>query len=163
MIKAGICVFGINGIFTEKKLNDTLIEVTLKNGKQYDISNNEILIADTAMHIKSRKNTDMELLNYTTKCFAVMSKVKQGIEGRENFLSAMNRLLKGERGHKSFYLLGLENNCTILDSLPDYNSFCGGVAWTKKHVVFVCHGFMDKFGKKVPVSKEYYGGFKIIQ
>ena len=163
LIKAGICVFGINGIFSEKKLNDTITEVTLKNGKQYRVSNSEIKIADTAMHIKKRKNADAELINYSVKCFAIMSKVKQINEGRENFESAMNRLLKGAKGHKSFYLLGLENNCIILDSLPDYHSFCGGVAWTKKHVVFVCNGFMDKYGKKVPVSNEYYGGFKVIK
>ena len=162
LIKAGICVYGINGIFTEKKLNDTLTEVTLKNGKHYAITNAEIGIADTAMHIKSPKNKDREILNYATKCFAVMSKVKQKNEGKENFELAMNRLLKGASGHKSYYLLGLENNCKVLDSMPDYHSFCGGIAWTKKHVVFVCNGFMDKYGKKVPVSKEYYGGFKLI-
>jgi hypothetical protein len=162
LIKAAICVYGLHGVFDEKQLNDTLTEVTLKNGKKYIVSQTEFGIADTAMHIKLGKFGVPELMGYATKCFAVMAKVKQGLDNIATFEESINKLLKGASGHKSFYKLGLENKVVMLDRAPNYSKICGAVAWTKKHVLFVCNGYMDRYGKKVPIAKEYYGGFRIL-
>ena len=159
-IKAAICVYGINGVFTEKALYDSKTEVTLKNGKKYIVTKEEFAIADTAMHIKPGINADTEIMRYATHCFAVMAKVKQDIDNLETFEESIHKLQRSASGHKIFYKLGLENNVELLSNTPD--SICGGIAWTKKHVVFVCNGFMDLYGKKIPLDPKYYGGLRLI-
>ena len=158
--KAAICVYGVNGVFKERTIDDTHTEVTLKNGKKYILTNDEFAIADTAMHIKSGENGDPEIIRYATKCFAVMAKVKQDIENIGTFEDAIYKLQHGAHGRKISYTLGLENNVEILEKTPDDVS--GGIAWTKKHVVYVCNGYMDKYGKKVPLDSKYYGGLKLM-
>lgn len=158
--KAAICVYGVNGVFKERTIDDTHTEVTLKNGKKYILTNDEFAMADTAMHIKAGENSDPEIIRYATKCFAVMAKVKQDIDNIGTFEDAIYKLQHGAHGRKISYTLGLENNVEILEKTPDDVS--GGIAWTKKHVVYVYNGFMDKYGKKVPLDPKYYGGLKLI-
>ena len=162
LIKAAICVYGVNGVFEEHKINDTLTEVTLKNGKKYIVTDTEFKIADTAMHISAGKPALPIVMRYATRCFAVMAKVKQDIDNTPTFKEAIEKLSHSASGHKSFYKLGLENKVVMLDKNPDYSTVCGGVAWTKKHVLFVCNGYMDRYGRRVPIEEQYFGGFKIL-
>ena len=157
--KAAICVFGINGVFKERIIDATHTEVTLKNGKKYTLLKEEFEMADTAMHIKLGKDGDQEIMRYAIKCFAVMAKVKQDLESIPTFEEAIHKLQHGAHGKKIFYDLGLENNVDVLDKTPD--DVAAGSAWTKKHVVFVSNGSMDKYGKKVPLDPMYYGGLRL--
>ena len=157
--KAAIGVFGVNGVFTEKHIDDSHTEVTLKNGKKYILSNDEFLMADTAMHIKPGSNADAEIMQYATKCFAVMAKVKQDLENIETYEEALHKLQRSAHGKKISYTLGLENKVEILEKTPD--DVRVGIAWTKKHVVFVSNGYMDMYGKKVPLDTKFYGGLRL--
>jgi len=157
--KAAICVYGVNGVFKERAIDDTHTEVTLKNGKKYILTTAEFLMADTAMHIKPGPNADAEIMGYATKCFAVMAKVKQDIDNVGTFEEAIYKLQHGAHGRKISYTLGLENNAEIIEKTPD--DVNGGIAWTKKHVVFVSNGYMDLYGKKVPLDTKFYGGLKL--
>ena len=158
--KAIIGTFGVNGVFKERSIDDTHTEVTLKNGKKYILSNEEFLMADTAMHIKPGPDADAEIIGYATRCFAVMAKVKQDLEHFDTYQESLNKLQRSAHGKKIFYTLGLEKNVEILDKTPDDVNI--GIAWTKKHVVFVSNGYMDRYGKKVPLESIYYGGLKLI-
>ena len=98
--KAVIGVFGVNGVFKERNIDDTHTEVTLKNGKKYILTTAEFLMADTAMHIKPGPNADAEIMGYATKCFAVMAKVKQDIDNIGTFEEAIYKLQHGAHGRK---------------------------------------------------------------
>lgn len=157
--KAAIGAFGVNGVFKEKNIDDTHTEVMLKNGKKYILSNDEFLMADTAMNIRPGFNADAEIMAYARRCFAVMAKVKQDIDNLDSFEESINKLQHGAHGRKISYTLGLENNVELIDKTPDEVPV--GIAWTKKHVVFISNGYMDKYGKKVPLDPMYYGGLKL--
>ncbi|MFP5040423.1 hypothetical protein [Parasediminibacterium sp. JCM 36343] len=162
MIKAAISVFGMYNVFSEKPINDTLTEITLRNGKKYSVSLNEFYMADTIMHIRKGKEGIPEVMQYATRCFAVMGKVKQDLENVPTYEESINKLARGGHGKKIFYDLGLENNVVMLGQNPDFSNICGVVAWKKKHVAYICNGYMDKYGNKVPVTDEFYGGFMVV-
>ena len=163
LIKAAICVYGVNGVFKERPIDDSKTEVTLKNGKKYILTKDEFDMAKEAMRIKPSKYGGIpEVMDYATRCFAVMAKVKQDLDNIGSFEFSLDKLSHGASGRKSFFKLGLENNVVMLDQAPDYKNICGGVAWTQKHVLFVCDGYMDRYGNKVPIDPKYYGGFRLI-
>ncbi|MFP5042248.1 hypothetical protein [Parasediminibacterium sp. JCM 36343] len=162
VIKAAISVFGLYGVFKERPVNDTLTEVTLKNGATYNISQREFNIADTIMHIRKGDAGIPEVMQYAKRCFAVMAKVKQTLENIPTYDASIYRLVRISSGKKSFYKLGLENNIVMLGYHPDFSDKCNVVGWRKKHVAYICNGYMDNYGKKVPVTDDFYGGFMVV-
>lgn len=161
-IKAAIGVFGINGVFDEKPVNDTTTLVTLKNGQKYTLTQSEFYLADTIMHLrKTKSGIDTTIRKYATRCFAVMAKVRQVQRNAASFYEAAERLSKSASASKIAPALGLENYIVSLN-YDEFGNNCGILAWRKKHALYVCSGYMDDHGKKLPITDEYYKGIMIV-
>jgi hypothetical protein len=161
-IKAAINVFGINGVFEEKPINDTTTQVILKNGQRYTLTQSEFYLADTIMHLrKTKSGMDTVIRKYATRCFAIMAKVRQIQKNAASFYEAAERLSKSASASKIAPTLGLENYVIALN-YEDFGNNCGILAWRKKHALYVCNGYMDDHGKKLPVTDEYYKGLMIV-
>lgn len=163
LIKAAINVFGIDSVFSEQRINDTLIQAVLKNGRKYSISNSDLQFAQKSADFKIQVNGHEEIINYAIKCYAVMGKVRQELEGLDTYKESLEYLERGYYTPSVYVLLGMENNVIHLKRFSNISSKCGIVAWRTKHAVFACNGFMDDHGRKESVSLRYYGRFQLVK
>ena len=162
LIKSSINVFGINNVFQESSINDTLFKIILKNEDSLELSTREIISAQKAADFILKDSSQKDLYDYAVKCYAIMGKMRERIESMTSYDHALKKLGKGAYTPTVYEFLGLEQNKKSLKRFSNITSLCGVVAWRKKHAVFSCNGYIDEHGKKQNLSMRYYGRFQII-
>lgn len=166
-IKASLNVYGLDNLFVTEKMNDSLQKITLKNNASFLLKDEEIKIAKTSagfVYIKdnceSEKITDYAILTY-----AVMGKYKQIIDKESTFDKALEDLEDGTVYTPTIYkYLGFTKGKQVQKLKRQSGSeYCGVVAWSKAHAVFVCEEFMDYYGNKKSIWIKYPSRFRIIK
>jgi len=166
-IKASLNVYGLDNLFVTEKINDSLYKITLKNNASFNLKKEEMdkaRVSADFVYIKdnceSEKITDYAILTY-----AVMAKYKQIIDKKSTFDKALEDLEEGEVYTPTIYkYLGFKEGKEIQKLKRESGSeFCGVVAWSTAHAVFVCEEFMDYYGNKKSIWIKYPGRFRIIK
>jgi len=166
-IKASLNVYGLDNLFVTEKTNDGLYRITLKNNASFNLSNDELNKAKlSADFIYIKDNCDSEkITDYAVLTYAVMAKYKQIIDKKATFDKALDDLEEGEVYTPTIYkYLGFKEGKQIQKLKRESGSeFCGVVAWSTAHAVFVCEEFMDYYGNKKSIWIKYPGRFRIIK
>ena len=142
-IKASLNVYGLDNLFVSEKINDNLYKITLKNNASFNLKQDEIERARfSADFVYIKDNCESEkITDYAVLTYAVMAKYKQIIDKHVTFE-------KGKQIERLNRQAGSE--------------FCGVVAWSSAHAVFVCEEYMDYYGNKKSLWFKYSGRFRII-
>lgn len=166
-IKASLNVYGLDNLFVTEKISDNLQKITLKNDASFDLKNEEINKAKiSAGFIFIKDNCESEkITDYAVLTYAVMAKYKQIIDKEATFDRALEDLEDGAVYTPTIYkYLGFKLGKQIQKLKRQSGSeFCGVVAWSKVHAVFVCEEFMDYYGNKKSIWIKYPGRFRIIK
>jgi len=166
-IKASLNVYGLDNLFVIEKVNDSLQKVTLKNNASFNLKDEEINKAKvSAGFVYIKDNCESEkITEYAVLTYAVMAKYKQIIDKESTFDRALEDLEDGEVYTPTIYkYLGFEVGKQIQKLKRESGSeFCGVVAWSTAHAVFVCEEFMDYYGNKKSIWIKYPGRFRIIK
>ncbi|PXY42093.1 hypothetical protein DMB65_02315 [Flavobacterium cheongpyeongense] len=166
-IKASLNVYGLDNLFATEAINDSLQKIILKNNASFDLKNEEIKKAKlSAGFVYIKENYESEkIIEYAVLTYAVMAKYKQIIDKEETFDKALEGLEDGEVYTPTIYkYLGFEVGKQIQKLKRESGSeFCGVVAWSKVHAVFVCEEYMDYYGNKKSIFVKYPGRFRIIK
>ncbi|MDR7370336.1 hypothetical protein [Flavobacterium aquidurense] len=166
-IKASLNVYGLDNLFITEKLNDSLYKITLKNNASFNLKSDEINEAKlSADFVYIKENCDSEKIkNYAILTYAVMAKYKQIIDKKSTFDKALEDLEEGEVYTPTIYkYLGFKEGKEIQKLKRESGSeYCGVVAWSTAHAVFVCEEFMDYYGNKKSIWIKYPGRFRIIK
>ena len=146
-IKASLNVYGLDNLFVTEKINDNLQKITLKNDASFELNNEEINKAKiSAGFIFIKDNCESEkITDYAVLTYAVMAKYKQIIDKKSTFDKALEDLEEGEVYTPTIYkYLGFKEGKEIQKLKRESGSeYCGVVAWSTAHAVFVCEDFMD--------------------
>jgi hypothetical protein len=166
-IKAALNVYGLDELFITKKLNDSLYKITLKNNASFNLKSDELAKAKfSADFVFIKDNSEnKKIIEYAVLTYAVMAKYKQIIDKEDTFEKALEDLEDGEVYTPTIYkYLGFEKGKQVqkLKRLSG-NEYCGVVAWSSAHAVFVCEDYMDYYGNKKNIWLKYPGRFKIIK
>ena len=166
-IKASLNVYGLDNLFVTEKINDNLQKITLKNDASFDLKNEEINKAKiSAGFLFIKDNCESEKIrDYAVLTYAVMAKYKQIIDKEATFDEALEDLEDGAVYTPTIYkYLGFKLGKQIQKLKRQSGSeYCGVVAWSKAHAVFVCEEFMDYYGNKKSIWIKYPGRFRIIK
>ncbi|MDA6071033.1 hypothetical protein NJT12_15570 [Flavobacterium sp. AC] len=166
-IKAALNVYGLNDLFIVEKVNDSLNKITLKNDASFNLKNDEINKAKiSAGFVFIKDNCESEkITDYAILTYAVMAKYKQIIDKEATFNKALEDLEDGAVYTPTIYkYLGFKIGKQIEKLKRQSGSeFCGVVAWSTAHAVFVCEEFMDYYGNKKSIWIKYPGRFRIIK
>ncbi|KQX15962.1 hypothetical protein [Flavobacterium sp. Root420] len=166
-IKASLNVYGLDNLFLTEKINDSLFRITLKNNASFNLSGNELNKAKfSADFVFIKDNCESEqITDYAVLTYAVMAKYKQIIDKKSTFDKALEDLEEGEVYTPTIYkYLGFKEGKEIQKLKRESGSeFCGVVAWSTAHAVFVCEEFMDYYGNKKSIWIKYPGRFRIIK
>ncbi|CAA9203705.1 hypothetical protein [Flavobacterium bizetiae] len=166
-IKASLNVYGLDNLFVTEKINDNLQKITLKNDASFDLKNEEINKAKiSAGFLFIKDNCESEKIrDYAVLTYAVMAKYKQIIDKESTFDEALEDLEDGAVYTPTIYkYLGFKLGKQIQKLKRQSGSeYCGVVAWSKAHAVFVCEEFMDYYGNKKSIWIKYPGRFRIIK
>lgn len=166
-IKASLNVYGLDNLFVTEKINDNLQKITLKNDASFELNSQEINKAKiSAGFIFIKDNCESEkITDYAVLTYAVMAKYKQIIDKEATFDRALEDLEDGAVYTPTIYkYLGFKLGKQIQKLKRQSGSeFCGVVAWSKVHAVFVCEEFMDYYGNKKSIWIKYPGRFRIIK
>jgi hypothetical protein len=166
-IKASLNVYGLDNLFVTEKINDNLQKITLKNDASFELNSEEINKAKiSAGFIFIKDNCESEkITDYAILTYAVMAKYKQIIDKEATFDRALEDLEDGAVYTPTIYkYLGFKLGKQIQKLKRQSGSeFCGVVAWSKVHAVFVCEEFMDYYGNKKSIWIKYPGRFRIIK
>jgi hypothetical protein len=166
-IKASLNVYGLNNLFKTEKINDNLQKITLKNNATFDLKEDEIHKAKiSADFICIKDNCESEqIIEYAILTYAVMAKYKQIIDKEATFDKALEDLEAGDVYTPTIYkYLGFKIGKQVEKLKRESGSeFCGVVAWSTAHAVFVCEDFMDYYGNRKSIYIKYPGRFRIIK
>lgn len=166
-IKAALNVYGLDNLFVTEKINDSLQKITLKNNVSFNLKNEEINTAKiSAGFVYIKDNCDSEkITDYAVLTYAVMAKYKQIVDKESTFEKALEDLEDGTVYTPTIYkYLGFSVGRQIQKLKRESGSeYCGVVAWSKAHAVFVCEDFMDYYGNKKSIYIKYPGRFRIIK
>lgn len=166
-IKAALNVYGLDNLFEDEILNENLHKITLKNKASFNLSAEEINKANTsAGFIYIKDNCESEKIkDYAVLAYAVMAKYKQIIDKEDTFDIALEDLEDGAVYTPTIYkYLGFAIGKQIEKLKRQSGSeYCGVVAWSTAHAVFVCEDFMDYYGNKKSIWIKYPGRFRIIK
>lgn len=165
-IKASLNIYGLDNLFVTEKVNDSLYKITLKNNASFHLKNEELNKATFSAGFIIIKNNEesKKIRDYAVLTYAVMAKYKQIIDKQPTFDIALEDLEDGEVYTPTIYkYLGFEKDKQVqtLKRLSG-NEFCGVVAWSTAHAVFVCEEYMDYYGNKKNIWGKYPGRFRII-
>ncbi|MEN2401642.1 hypothetical protein GKZ90_0017765 [Flavobacterium sp. MC2016-06] len=166
LIKASLNIFGLDNLFVTEKVNDALYKITLKNNASFDLKSEELKKAKSSANFVFIKDSteSEEITNYAVLAYAVMAKYKQIIDKEPTFEKALEEFEEGDIYTPTIYkYLGFEKGKHVqpLKRLSG-SEFCGVVAWSKAHAVFVCEEYMDYYGNKKSILFKYPGRFRII-
>lgn len=166
-IKASLNVYGLDNLFVTEKVGDSLYKITLKNDASFNLKNDEIKRAKaSADFVYIKDNCDSEKIkDYAVLTYAVMAKYKQIINKEATFDKALEDLEDGSVYTPTIYkYLGFKLGKQIQKLKRQSGSeFCGVVAWSTAHAVFVCEDFMDYYGNKKSIWIKYPSRFRIIK
>lgn len=166
-IKAALNIYGLDNLFVTEKVNDSLQKITLKNNASFNLKDEELKKARfSAGFVYIKDNCESErITEYAILTYAVMAKYKQVIDKEATFDKALENLEDGEVYTPTIYkYLGFEIGKQIQKLKRESGSeFCGVVAWSTAHAVFVCEEFMDYYGNKKSIFIKYPGRFRIIK
>lgn len=166
-IKASLNIYGLDNLFVIEKVNDGVHKVTLKNDASFHLNNDEINKARvSAGFVYIKDNCESEkITDYAVLTYAVMAKYKQIIDKETTFDKALEDLEDGAVYTPTIYkYLGFKIGKQIEKLKRQSGSeFCGVVAWSAVHAVFVCEEFMDYYGNKKSIWIKYPGRFRIIK
>ncbi|MCP2025351.1 hypothetical protein L1276_000491 [Flavobacterium sp. HSC-32F16] len=166
-IKASLNVYGLDNLFESQKIDDNLQKITLKNNATFDLKSDELNRAKiSAGFVFIKDNCDSEkITDYAILTYAVMAKYKQIIDKEKTFDEALEDLEDGTVYTPTIYkYLGFKLGKQIEKlGRQEGSEFCGVVAWSKVHAVFVCEEFMDYYGNKKSIFIKYPGRFRIIK
>lgn len=166
-IKASLNVYGLDNLFISEKVNDSLQKITLKNDASFNLKNAEIERAKiSAGFVFIKDNCESEkITDYAVLTYAVMAKYKQIIDKESTFDRALEDLEDGAVYTPTIYkYLGFKLGKQIQKlKRQEGSEFCGVVAWSTAHAVFVCEDFMDYYGNKKSIWIKYPGRFRIIK
>jgi hypothetical protein len=166
-IKASLNVYGLDNLFVAEKINDSLHKITLKNNASFHLKKEELDKAKfSADFVFIKDNCESEqITDYAILTYAVMAKYKQIIDKKSTFDKALEDLEDGEVYTPTIYkYLGFKEGKEIQKLKRESGSeFCGVVAWSTAHAVFVCEDFMDYYGNKKSIWIKYPGRFRIIK
>lgn len=167
LIKAALNIYGLDNLFVTEKINDGLQKITLKNNASFNINSDEMNKARfSAGFVLIKDNCESEeITDYAILAYAVMAKYKQIIDKEATFDKALEDLEDGEVYTPTIYkYLGFEKGKQIQKlKRQSGNEFCGVVAWSTAHAVFVCEEFMDYYGNKKSIWIKYPGRFRVIK
>lgn len=166
-IKASLNVYGLDNLFVTDTVNENLFKITLKNNATFDLKNEELdraRISAGFVYIKDNCDTE-KITDYAVLTYAVMAKYKQIIDRESTFDKALEDLEDGTVYTPTIYkYLGFSVGKQVQKLKRESGSeFCGVVAWSKAHAVFVCEEFMDYYGNKKSIWIKYPGRFRIIK
>ncbi|AWK05713.1 hypothetical protein HYN56_16295 [Flavobacterium crocinum] len=166
-IKASLNVYGLDNLFVTDTVNDKLFKITLKNNASFDLKNEELdraRISAGFVYIKDNCDTE-KITDYAVLTYAVMAKYKQIIDRESTFDKALEDLEDGTVYTPTIYkYLGFSVGKQVQKLKRESGSeYCGVVAWSKAHAVFVCEEFMDYYGNKKSIWIKYPGRFRIIK
>jgi hypothetical protein len=166
-IKASLNIYGLDNLFVTEKLTDSLYQITLKNNATFQLKIDELNKAKfSAGFVFIKFNEDSEKIkDYAVLTYAVMAKYKQIIDKEKTFDRALEDLEDGEVYTPTIYkYLGFQKGKQVeeLKRLSG-SEYCGVVAWSNAHAVFVCEDFMDYYGNKKSLWHKYPGRFRIIK
>jgi hypothetical protein len=165
-IKASMNVYGLD-LFVNEKINDNLYKITLKNNASFTLNREELNKARySADFVYIKDNCESErITEYAILTYAVMAKYRQIIEKEDTFDKALEDLEDGGVHTPTIYkYLGFEKGKQIVKlKRQEGNQYCGVVAYSTDHAVFICEEFMDYYGNKKSVWPEYPGRFRIIK
>ncbi|QSW89280.1 MULTISPECIES: hypothetical protein [Flavobacterium] len=166
-IKAALNVYGLDNLFVNEKVNDSLYKITLKNNASFNLKEEELEKARvSAGFVFIKDNCESEkILEYAVLTYAVMAKYKQIIDKESTFDKALEDLEDGTVYTPTIYkYLGFRIGKQIQKLKRETGSeFCGVVAWSTAHAVFICEEFMDYYGNKKSIWIKYPGRFRIIK
>lgn len=166
-IKAALNVYGLDNLFVSEKVNDSLQKITLKNDASFNLKDEEIRKAKfSAGFVYIKDNCESEkITDYAVLTYAVMAKYKQIIDNESTFDRALEDLEDGAVYTPTIYkYLGFKIGKQIEKLKRQSGSeYCGVVAWSTAHAVFVCEEFMDYYGNKKSIWIKYPGRFRIIK
>jgi hypothetical protein len=166
-IKASLNVYGLDNLFVIEDISDSLYKITLKNDASFHLKEDEIKKAKfSAGFVFIKDNCDSEkITDYAILTYAVMAKYKQIIDKEATFDKALEDLEDGAVYTPTIYkYLGFKIGKQIEKLKRQSGSqFCGVVAWSTAHAVFVCEEFMDYYGNKKSIWIKYPGRFRIIK
>ncbi|MFH6990939.1 hypothetical protein [Flavobacterium sp. FlaQc-48] len=166
-IKASLNVYGLDNLFVTEEVNDSLYKITLKNNASFHLKKEEIDKAKfSADFVYIKDNLESEkITKYAILTYAVMAKYRQIIEKEKTFDKALEDLEDGAVYTPTIYkYLGFKEGKQIQKLKRQSGSeFCGVVAWSTAHAVFVCEEFMDYYGNKKSIWIKYPGRFRIIK
>ncbi|MEO8532371.1 MAG: hypothetical protein ABI441_01405 [Flavobacterium sp.] len=165
-IKAALNMYGLDNLYTAQKTADSVYAITLKNNVSFKLKYDELDKAKfSAGFVFIKTNEDSKKIkDYAILTYAVMAKYKQIIDKQATFDKALEDLEDGEVYTPTIYkYLGFEKDKQIqpLKRLSG-SEYCGVVAWSSAHAVFVCDEYMDYYGNKKNISGKYPGRFRII-
>ncbi len=166
-IKASLNVYGLDNLFVTEKISDNSYTITLKNNATFNLKEDEINKAKVSadfVFIKDNCESE-EITDYAILTYAVMAKYKQIIDKEATFDKALEALEDGAVYTPTIYkYLGFKKGKQIEKLKRQSGSeFCGVVAWSTAHAVFVCEEFMDYYGNKKSIWIKYPGRFRIIK
>lgn len=166
-IKASLNVYGLDNLFVTEKIDDSIYKITLKNNASFNLKNEEIKRAKiSADFVYIKDNCESEKIkDYAVLTYAVMAKYKQIINREATFDKALEDLEDGSVYTPTIYkYLGFKLGKQIQKLKRQSGSeFCGVVAWSTAHAVFVCEDFMDYYGNKKSIWIKYPSRFRIIK
>ncbi|MBB4802640.1 hypothetical protein HNP37_002715 [Flavobacterium nitrogenifigens] len=166
-IKASLNVYGLDNLFESEKLNDNQYKITLKNNASFHLNDDELKKAKISADFVFIKDTEEseKIVDYAILTYAVMAKYKQIIDKESTFESALEDLEEGSVYTPTIYkYLGFKIGKQVEKLKRESGSeFCGVVAWSTAHAVFVCEDFMDYYGNRKSIYIKYPGRFRIIK
>lgn len=166
-IKAALNIYGLDNLFVSEMKNDSLYKITLKNNASFDLKNDELKKAKFSadfVFIKTNEESQ-KIKDYAVLTYAVMAKYKQIIDRQKTFDRALEDLEDGEVYTPTIYkYLGFQKGKQVLElKRLSGSEYCGVVAWSSAHAVFVCEDFMDYYGNKKNIWGKYPGRFRITK
>ncbi|WET03025.1 hypothetical protein [Flavobacterium sp. YJ01] len=166
-IKAALNVYGLDNLFVSEKLNDNSYKITLKNNASFNLKSDELNKAKISADFVFIKDTEesAKIVEYAILTYAVMAKYKQIIDKQSTFESALEDLEDGSVYTPTIYkYLGFKIGKQVEKLKRESGSeFCGVVAWSTAHAVFVCEDFMDYYGNRKSIYIKYPGRFRVIK
>jgi hypothetical protein len=166
-IKASLNIYGLDNLFEYQQIDENLHKITLKNGASFNLNNDELSKAkESAGFVFIKDNCDSEkITDYAVLTYAVMAKYKQIVDKESTFDRALEDLEDGAVYTPTIYkYLGFKLGKQIQKLKRESGSeFCGVVAWSSAHAVFVCEEFMDYYGNKKSIWIKYPGRFRVIK
>ncbi|MFW0739241.1 hypothetical protein [Flavobacterium sp. N502536] len=166
-IKASLNVYGLDNLFVNEKMADNSHKITLKNNASFYLKEDELTKATvSAGFIYIKDNCESEqITDYAVLTYAVMAKYKQIIDKISTFDEALEDLEDGSVHTPTIYkYLGFKEGKQVQKLKRQSGSeFCGVVAWSTAHAVFVCEDFMDYYGNKKSIWIKYPGRFRVIK